>query len=132
MILLSMLLVWLCYNCSNGFNINSRLALMTSLSRQNSYQRDSCLHRLPSHSFSDIATYSKEMSSKLIAFSRPHTVKGTLLASSLGIYKSGLYKVGSVKAETAVKIFIGTLSLLLGNLYIVGLNQIYDKAVDRV
>ncbi|KAK4535787.1 hypothetical protein CDCA_CDCA06G1812 [Cyanidium caldarium] len=92
------------------------------------------------------------------AFTRPHTVRGTLLASVTGCARAlmdsraemaqrVLRTAGNVSAADIAWIdylrvvldwsllpraLLGVVALLLGNAFIVGVNQIYDQEVDRV
>ena len=63
-------------------------------------------------------------------FSRPHTIVGTTL-SVLGLY---LIVISLVPApEVKLGQLIGTwISCLCGNIYIVGLNQLEDVAIDKI
>jgi len=64
-------------------------------------------------------------------FSRPHTIVGTSL-SVLGLYLMALaiYDPGS---STQSRQLLGSwLACLCGNVYIVGLNQLEDVAIDRI
>ncbi|KST62834.1 homogentisate phytyltransferase [Mastigocoleus testarum] len=63
-------------------------------------------------------------------FSRPHTIIGTTL-SVLGIYLIVISLLPD--SELKLGVFFGTwISCLLGNIYIVGLNQLEDVAIDRI
>ena len=63
-------------------------------------------------------------------FSRPHTIIGTTL-SVLGIYLIVISLIPD--SELKLGVFFGTwISCLLGNIYIVGLNQLEDVAIDRI
>ena len=67
-------------------------------------------------------------------FSRPHTIRGTLLACFTGVgralIESPIY-MGLIPALLP-RASLGVLALLLGNLFIVGINQIYDVEIDVV
>ena len=67
-------------------------------------------------------------------FSRPHTIRGTLLASFTGVgralVESPMY-LGMLPALLPTAM-LGVAALLLGNLFIVGINQIYDVDIDQV
>ena len=52
-------------------------------------------------------------------FSRPHTIKGTILASIMGV-------------NLIPRAVTGLSALLCGNAYIVGINQIYDIKIDEI
>jgi homogentisate phytyltransferase / homogentisate geranylgeranyltransferase len=65
-------------------------------------------------------------------FSRPHTIIGTSL-SVLALYFISLAttatKINSVNLEQMIAVWF---ACLCGNVYIVGLNQLYDIEIDRV
>lgn len=67
-------------------------------------------------------------------FSRPHTIRGTLLACFTGVARalveSPMY-LGLLPALMP-RAAMGVMALLLGNLFIVGINQIYDVEIDQV
>ena len=67
-------------------------------------------------------------------FSRPHTIRGTLLACITGVGRA-LYETPaylSLLPSLLPRAMLGVLALLLGNLFIVGINQIYDVEIDEV
>jgi homogentisate phytyltransferase / homogentisate geranylgeranyltransferase len=65
-------------------------------------------------------------------FSRPHTIIGTS-GSVLAIYVIALIDVDRSLSRTELWQLLGTLfSCLLGNIYIVGLNQLEDIEIDRI
>jgi len=67
-------------------------------------------------------------------FSRPHTIRGTLLACFTGVGRALIETpqfIGMIPALLP-KAMLGVLSLLLGNLFIVGINQIYDVEIDQI
>lgn len=70
--------------------------------------------------------------SVLYKFSRPHTIKGTLLASLMGVTRALIENPTKISLSLIPKAIIGLLALLCGNAYIVGINQIYDVKVDEV
>ena len=65
-------------------------------------------------------------------FSRPHTIKGTILASFMGVARALLENPGKLTAKLIPKACIGLVALLCGNAYIVGINQIYDVKIDEI
>ena len=82
-------------------------------------------------------------------FTRPHTIRGTILASIAGTIRALLDTSSSaaVAGTSSISISIlqnlpwskllpratiGMIALLLGNAFIVGINQIYDKDIDIV
>jgi homogentisate phytyltransferase / homogentisate geranylgeranyltransferase len=70
--------------------------------------------------------------SQLWKFSRPHTIIGTSL-SILAIYAIALSSTHSSIDQTNLWQLVGVwLACLCGNIYIVGLNQLYDVEIDRV
>jgi hypothetical protein len=70
----------------------------------------------------------------LYKFTRPHTIRGTILASVAGTIRALIDTPGSIaRAQWSVMLpraFIGMFALLLGNAFIVGINQIFDKEID--
>ena len=69
----------------------------------------------------------------LYKFTRPHTIRGTVLASVAGTARALLDSPGTPFDFGLLlpRAFIGMIALLLGNCYIVGINQIYDLKIDR-
>lgn len=67
-------------------------------------------------------------------FSRPHTIRGTLLACFTGVGRALIENPVSLAVLPAMlpRAGMGVLALLLGNLFIVGINQIYDVDIDLV
>lgn len=72
----------------------------------------------------------------LYKFTRPHTIRGSILASIAGTIRALVDTPGSIaNANWGIMLpraFIGMISLLLGNVFIVGINQIYDKEIDEM
>jgi hypothetical protein len=72
----------------------------------------------------------------LYKFTRPHTIRGTILASIAGTTRALIDTPGSISnANWAVMLpraLIGMTALLMGNAFIVGINQIYDKDIDKL
>lgn len=72
----------------------------------------------------------------LYKFTRPHTIRGTILASIAGTIRALVDTPGAVtQAQWAVMLpraFVGMLALLIGNAFIVGINQIYDRDIDKM
>lgn len=72
----------------------------------------------------------------LYKFSRPHTIRGSILASIAGTIRALIDTPGAMSnANWGVMLpraFIGMISLLFGNVFIVGINQIYDKEIDEM
>ncbi|KAG5181455.1 tocopherol polyprenyltransferase-like protein [Tribonema minus] len=65
-------------------------------------------------------------------FTRPHTIRGTILASLTGVARALIETPTAVELRLIPRAIMGMLALLLGNAYIVGINQIYDVDVDRI
>lgn len=69
-------------------------------------------------------------------FSRPHTIKGTILASVMSILRAIRENPSSLSQQNLfplmARAFIGLFALLCGNAYIVGINQIYDVKIDEI
>jgi len=72
----------------------------------------------------------------LYKFTRPHTIRGTILASIAGTIRALVDTPGSIaNANWAVMLpraLIGMIALLMGNAFIVGINQIYDESIDKM
>lgn len=72
----------------------------------------------------------------LYKFTRPHTIRGTILASVAGTTRALLDTPGALATAQWGRLLpraaIGMVALLLGNAFIVGINQIYDKEIDEL
>ncbi|KAG7346999.1 tocopherol phytyltransferase [Nitzschia inconspicua] len=72
----------------------------------------------------------------LYKFTRPHTIRGTILASIAGTVRALIDTPGAINSaqwgSMLPRAFVGMLALLLGNAFIVGINQIYDKEIDEM
>ena len=70
----------------------------------------------------------------LYKFTRPHTIRGTILASIAGTTRALIDTPGAIAnanwGTMLPQAVIGMIALLLGNAFIVGINQIYDKDID--
>jgi homogentisate solanesyltransferase len=70
----------------------------------------------------------------LYKFTRPHTIRGTILASIAGTIRALQDTPGAfANAQWGAMLpraVIGMVALLLGNAFIVGINQIFDKDID--
>lgn len=65
-------------------------------------------------------------------FTRPHTIRGTLLGTTALVTKALLENPGLIDLALVPRALMGLLALLCGNGYIVGINQIYDVDIDAV
>lgn len=85
-----------------------------------------------------IAAKMKKASRIMYKFSRPHTIKGTILASTMGVLRAIRENPGAVPQSVGTMLpllyraIIGLFALLCGNAYIVGINQIYDEKIDLI
>lgn len=72
----------------------------------------------------------------LYKFTRPHTIRGTILGSVAGTTRALIDTPGAIaSARWGVMLpraFVGMFALLFGNAFIVGINQIYDKEIDEM
>lgn len=72
----------------------------------------------------------------LYKFTRPHTIRGTILASVAGTTRALIDTPGAIySANWAAMIpraIMGMVALLLGNAFIVGINQVYDEDIDKL
>ena len=72
----------------------------------------------------------------LYKFTRPHTIRGTILGSIAGTVRALIDTPGAlVNPQWGVRLpraIIGAVALLLGNAFIVGINQIYDEDIDKM
>ena len=72
----------------------------------------------------------------LYKFTRPHTIRGTILASIAGTIRALVDTPGAIaNAKWGIMLpraIAGMIALLLGNAFIVGINQIYDKEIDEL
>ena len=72
----------------------------------------------------------------LYKFSRPHTIRGSILASIAGTVRALVDTPGAIQnanwAYMLPRAFMGMAALLMGNVFIVGINQIYDKEIDEL
>ncbi|CAM9748531.1 unnamed protein product [Chrysoparadoxa australica] len=65
-------------------------------------------------------------------FSRPHTIRGTILASFTGVARALIEQPAAISLDLVPRAVLGLVALLLGNAFIVGINQIYDVDIDKV
>ena len=72
----------------------------------------------------------------LYKFTRPHTIRGSILASISGTIRALVDTPGAISTANwsimLPRAFVGMIALLLGNVFIVGINQIYDKEIDEM
>jgi len=72
----------------------------------------------------------------LYKFTRPHTIRGTILASIAGTTRALLDTPGAIAnaqwGSMLPRAFVGMIALLLGNAFIVGINQIFDDDIDKM
>jgi len=68
----------------------------------------------------------------LYKFTRPHTIRGTILASITGVARALMENPTKISLTLVPRAVLGMVALLLGNAYIVGINQIYDIDIDKV
>jgi len=72
----------------------------------------------------------------LYKFTRPHTIRGTILASIAGTTRALIDTPGAIATADwgtmLPRAVVGMIALLLGNAFIVGINQIYDEGIDKM
>jgi hypothetical protein len=72
----------------------------------------------------------------LYKFTRPHTIRGTILGSIAGTTRALIDTPGAISnANWGIMLpraFLGMIALLMGNAFIVGINQIYDEGIDKL
>ena len=72
----------------------------------------------------------------LYKFTRPHTIRGTILASIAGTIRALTDTPGAIATAQwgamLPRAIIGMVALLLGNAFIVGINQIFDENIDKM
>jgi len=72
----------------------------------------------------------------LYKFTRPHTIRGTVLASIAGTTRALVDTPGALANANwgymLPRAVIGMVALLLGNAFIVGINQIFDADIDKL
>jgi homogentisate solanesyltransferase len=72
----------------------------------------------------------------LYKFTRPHTIRGTILASVAGTIRALIdtpLALNYVRWGALLpRALVGMIALLFGNAFIVGINQIYDKEIDEM
>ena len=76
-----------------------------------------------------------DMLQSLYKFTRPHTIRGTILASCACVTRvmlSCIENQAYIEWKLMRTAVIGLVALLCGNAYIVGINQIYDVDIDKV
>merc|ERR1719453_956554 len=89
-----------------------------------------------SESMADVSLIGRasEAADAIYRLSRPHTIRGTLLACFTGVGRALIESPSFVAMLPALlpRAMLGVLALLLGNLFIVGINQIYDVEIDEI
>jgi homogentisate solanesyltransferase len=65
-------------------------------------------------------------------FTRPHTIRGTLLGTTALVTKALLENSALIDWALLPRALMGLLALLCGNGYIVGINQVYDVDIDTI
>ena len=72
----------------------------------------------------------------LYKFTRPHTIRGTILASIAGTIRALIDTPGAIAnakwGYMLPRACLGMFALLLGNAFIVGINQIFDEDIDKL
>lgn len=72
----------------------------------------------------------------LYKFTRPHTIRGTILASFAGTTRALIDTPGALaNANWSIMLpraITGMIALLFGNAFIVGINQIFDEEIDKM
>lgn len=68
----------------------------------------------------------------LYKFTRPHTIRGTILGSISGCTRAILESPSAIDLRLVPRATLGMLALLFGNAFIVGINQIYDVRLDKI
>mmetsp|Transcript_19733 Transcript_19733/g.28948 ORF Transcript_19733/g.28948 Transcript_19733/m.28948 type:complete len:402 (+) Transcript_19733:128-1333(+) len=78
----------------------------------------------------------KARTKALYKFTRPHTIRGTILGSIAGTTRALIDTPGAIASASwgtlLPRAFVGMLALLFGNAFIVGINQIYDEGIDKL
>jgi len=87
---------------------------------------------LPSSSNVEDTATGKGILRSLYKFTRPHTIRGTILASIAGVARVLLESPKALNWQLLPRASLGMLTLLLGNIYIVGINQIFDEKIDKI
>lgn len=70
--------------------------------------------------------------SALVRFTRPHTMRGTILGAGAGVGRALLEHRPLIDVSLVPRAGLGLWALLLGNAFIVGINQLFDVSIDRV
>jgi homogentisate solanesyltransferase len=65
-------------------------------------------------------------------FTRPHTIRGTLLGTTAVVTKALLENSHLIDWALLPRALMGLIALLCGNGYIVGINQVYDVEIDTI
>jgi len=73
-----------------------------------------------------------ELGAAIWKFVRPHTIRGTLLGTTAIVSKVLMTNPEMISLALVPRALLGLVALLMGNGYIVGINQIYDVDIDKV
>jgi len=139
---------------ANGLSIGSQLAAQHSSSLRKHFRHSPQLS--PKRSFTNLSAvegdFDPDALSKsvqaaqdgsirakaraLYKFTRPHTIRGTILASIAGTTRALVDTPGALAnaqwGALLPRACIGMVALLLGNAFIVGINQIFDEGIDKM
>ena len=88
-----------------------------------------------SSSSENISPLTRDKTSPLYSFwkfLRPHTIRGTILASFSVTIRALIESPGAINWMLVPRALLGVLCLLCGNGFIVGINQIYDTSIDKM
>ena len=142
------LICTLCINCTGYTSLRAPSTLFRPTFSDSPLLSDRERHRLLRSTLEpegDLEVLNKDsgllpkfqgMSKIMYKFSRPHTIKGTILASIMSVSRA-IREYNSILTATSMtallpRAVIGMLALLCGNAYIVGINQIYDVKIDEI
>lgn len=111
--------------------------LVSSSSSSSSSSTNVALHQSVEGDFENFdASKSSSPLLALYKFTRPHTIRGTILASIAGTTRALLDSSLPLRAldwsTLLPRALLGMTALLFGNAFIVGINQIYDVSIDQL
>lgn len=72
------------------------------------------------------------LAAAVVKFTRPHTIRGTIIGSLAGCTRALIEASYAIDLALIPRAILGMLALLLGNAFIVGINQIYDVRLDKI